>query len=88
MNRRTMQPDSWCEISEVRVLAAKVGTTMTVRSQFNVRAILVIIALVSVPLAMVGSGFAPVVFGAQAVLLSAMAFWITAGGRYPPCGLK
>ena len=47
------------------------GATMTARSQFNLKAILVIIAVVSVPLAMVGSGFAAVVFGALAVLLSA-----------------
>jgi len=71
MNRRTTQPDIWYDIGGAKVLAVEVGATMTGRSQFNLKAILVIIAVVSLPLAMVGSGFAAVVFGALAVLLSA-----------------
>lgn len=43
---------------------------MTTRRQFSLFAILVIIAALSVPLAMVGSGFAAVVFGVLTVLLS------------------
>jgi hypothetical protein len=44
---------------------------MPTRPQFNLSAILAIIVAVSVLLAMVGSGFAAVVFGALAVVLSA-----------------
>lgn len=44
---------------------------MPTQSQFNLKAVLVFIAALSMPLAMVGSGFAAVVFGALAVLLSA-----------------
>lgn len=44
---------------------------MSTRPQFSLSEILVFVVAVSVLLAMVGSGFAAVVFGALAVLLSA-----------------